>query len=263
MTRKAQAALSIRGVAQVIHPHTELRFISREVGHGVVATQHIPKGTVTWILDRLDRVFLPQEVEDLGPDYQDLIDTYAFRNNIGEYVLCWDNARYVNHSFRSNCLTTAYDFELAIRDIEAGEQLTDDYGYLNVSHPFVPLDEGTRRTTVYADDVLRYRRSWDKSLRSAFDRFPSVAQPLQSLMSDEVVKRCHRIAAGEEEMASIAANYYRDGLSNARKKTATLDDHDKQGHEQDHSELDESDVLAVRRTERVGLHAVNFWKGAP
>lgn len=140
----------------MIHPHTELRFISNEIGHGVFATKLIPAGTITWVLDKLDRVFTSTEFQALDPVYQNILDYYTFRNNKGQYVLCWDNGRYVNHSFNSNCLTTAYDFEIAIRDIQPDEQLTDDYGYLNITLPFRGIDEGTKRKTVYPDDLVKY-----------------------------------------------------------------------------------------------------------
>jgi hypothetical protein len=45
----------------MIHPNTELRFISPEVGYGVVAREFIPKGTITWVLDELDREFTPEQ----------------------------------------------------------------------------------------------------------------------------------------------------------------------------------------------------------
>jgi len=140
----------------MIHPHTEIKFISHEVGYGVVATQFIPAGTITWVLDKLDREFTPEEFRKMAPVYQDILETYTYRNNLGNLVLCWDHGKYVNHSFRSNCLTTAYDFEIAIRDIRRGEQLTDDYGYLNITSPFRGVDEGTKRKKVYPDDLLKY-----------------------------------------------------------------------------------------------------------
>ena len=68
----------------------------------------------------------------------------------------------------SNCLTTAYDFEIAIRDIFPGEQLTDDYGYLNINTPFYAYDEGLERKVVYPDDLLRYYEDWDKTLGRTF-----------------------------------------------------------------------------------------------
>lgn len=206
--RRAHAARP-ESTQTVIHPHTELRFINSEIGYGVVATRRIPKGTITWVLDKLDQVFKPEEIKEMGEVYTELIDTYAYRNSQGEFVLCWDNARCVNHSFNSNCLSTAYDFELAIRDIEVGEQLTDDYGYLNVSEPFVPVDEGLPRKTVYPDDVLKYRQSWDRSLLSAFRHLPDVEQPLRRILPPETWELSLKIAAGEEEMASIAENYFK------------------------------------------------------
>lgn len=119
----------------MIHPKTELKFISNKIGYGVVATEFIPAGTITWALDDLDREFSPSKLKKMDPLYQSILETYCYRNKKGNFVLCWDYGRYVNHSFKSNCLSTAYDFEIAIRDIRPGEELTDDYGYLNVSEP--------------------------------------------------------------------------------------------------------------------------------
>ena len=63
---------------------------------------------------------LPIAFLEFDKPYQDILDFYAYRNASGNYILCWDHARFVNHSFNSNCLTTAYDFEIAIRDIQPG-----------------------------------------------------------------------------------------------------------------------------------------------
>lgn len=171
----------------MMHPDTEVRFISEEMGYGVVATRYIPKGTITWVQDELDRVFTTQEVNRMRPITRALIDKYSFRNNKGHFVLCWDLSKYVNHSFRSNCISTAYDFELAVRDIHPGEQLTDDYGYLNVCEPFNAQDEGTERTTVYPDDLLRYHPEWDAQLLRAFRVFSEVDQPLQTFVPHEIL----------------------------------------------------------------------------
>ena len=162
----------------MMHPHTKVQFISDEVGHGVVATAFIPKGTITWVQDPLDRVFSPAEVRSLPEASQRHLEYFAFRNAAGSMVLCWDHARYVNHSFRSNCLSTVYDFEVAVRDIQPGEQLTDDYGYLNLHAPWKPMDEGTRRKWVRPDDSVRYARVWDRQLQSALRRTPRLDQPL-------------------------------------------------------------------------------------
>jgi hypothetical protein len=187
----------------MIHPDTELRFISPVVGYGVVAKKFIPKGTITWALDELDREFTPKQYQEMDNTYKEIIEFYSFRNNVGNYVLCWDNARFVNHSFNSNCLTTAYDFEIAIRDIHPGEQLTDDYGYLNISEPFRGIDEGTKRKVVYPDDLLRYAPVWDKKLVAGLQDFNDVNQPLKKFLKASVLKKIDSIVKGETEMDSI------------------------------------------------------------
>lgn len=192
----------------MIHPDTKLGYINDKIGYGVIATSFIKKGTITWVLDELDREFTPKQFEELDSIYKDILDKYSFRNNKGNYILCWDHARYVNHSFKSNCLTTAYDYEIAIRDIEPGEQLTDDYGYLNISEPFKAYDEGTQRKVVYPDDLLNYADVWDKQLLPAFKEIPNVEQPLKSLLTKSQWEDIMIIRKGIKSMDSIRNVYY-------------------------------------------------------
>ena len=192
----------------MIHPNTELKFISKEIVYGVVATDFIPAGTITWALDKLDREFSPSEFQQMEPIYQQILDTYTYRNNKGNFVLCWDNGRFVNHSFNSNCLSTAYDFEIAIRNIQPGEQLTDDYGYLNIPYPFRASDEGTKRKVVYPDDLVKYYKVWDGKVKKVFDRIPRVEQPLRELIPNDIWEKVLSIIEGRSEMDSILKNYY-------------------------------------------------------
>jgi len=194
----------------MIHPTTELKFINKEVGYGIVATEFIPAGTITWVLDILDREITPTEFEAMDINYQEVVDTYTYRNRNGNRVLLWDNGRFVNHSFNSNCLLTAYNFEIAIRDIKAGEQLTDDYGYLNIIEPFTAANEGTERTVVYPDDNLRYHEIWDNQLLNVFDKIPQLHQPLKRFMSKELWQDIEDVANNKKKMDSILKNYYAD-----------------------------------------------------
>ena len=193
----------------MIHPNTELAFINEKIGYGVVATKRIPAGTITWVLDKLDREFSPSELQNMEPLYQDILNTYTYRNNKGNFVLCWDHGRYVNHSFNANCLSTAYDFELAIRDIEIGEQLTDDYGYLNISKPFRGIDEGTKRKVVYPDDLLKYHKIWDNKISKVFHKILQQEQALKSLIPETTWNEVVAIAKKEKPMESIVKNHFK------------------------------------------------------
>lgn len=194
----------------MIHPKTEIKFINDKVGYGVVATEFIPAGTITWVLDKLDKEFTPEEVNLFEDFYKDIIDTYSFRNSKGNFILCWDNGRFVNHSFNSNCLTTAYDFEIAVRDIQPGEQLTDDYGYLNISEPFKGIDEGTERKIVYPNDLVNFHKVWDEKINKVFDNILKLEQPLRVLIADKLWQKVENIIKGQEPMDSILNNYYSD-----------------------------------------------------
>lgn len=191
-----------------MHPDTEVRFINGIIGYGVVAKKFIPRGTITWVQDDLDRVLNIEEVEKMHPHMQEMVEKYAFRNNKGLLVLCWDQAKYVNHSFNANCLSSAYDFEVAVRDIHPGEQLTDDYGYLNISEPFKAVDEGTGRDTVYPDDLLKYYNIWDEQLKSAFETFNAVEQPLISLVPEKVLDKIRQHLDQDLPLDSILNLYY-------------------------------------------------------
>lgn len=180
----------------MIHPDTEVRFINNTVGYGVVAKKLIPKGTITWVQDELDIVYTDEKISQISPLMQEYLETYSFLNGRGERILCWDIAKYVNHSFKSNCVSTAYDFEIAIRDIYPGEQLTDDYGYLNVTEPFKAEDEGTKRKVVYPDDILKYYAVWDKAVSDNLTVMKEVAQPLLKFIPEAVWKDFSNVLNG-------------------------------------------------------------------
>lgn len=191
----------------MIHPDTELRFISDTIGYGVVAKKRIPKGTITWVQDDLDRTFNAADEQKVSPQMREQLEKYAFTNSKGEKVLCWDNAKYVNHSFRPSCMSTAYDFEIAIRDIEPGEQLTDDYGYLNVEEPFEAEDEGTDRKVVYPDDLLHYHQMWDDTVRDNLASIARVDQPLLRYVPERHWNEFSEVLEGKAELKSILTCY--------------------------------------------------------
>ena len=192
----------------MIHPHTAVKYIDAEKGYGLVATRPIPRGTITWTLDHLDRVIPQDEMARQDSRYHDILMKYSFRNNRGEYIFCWDNGRYINHSFNANCCLTPYNFEVAIRDIDEGEEITDDYGYLNIIEPFTASAEGSERSVVYPDDLLRYAGIWDQKLAAAFPDMALVEQPLHVFLEPEILRILHDIAEGHSELLSIRTCYY-------------------------------------------------------
>lgn len=169
----------------MVHPHTELRFSGPEIGWGVFATRPIPRGTITWALDPLDQHFTDEQVAALPAHAQKQLATYSYVDARGRHVLCWDHARFFNHSCAANCLSVGYEFELAIRDIAAGEELTDDYGTLNPSEPFPCLCSAPDcRGRVLPEDKLRLGEEWNRLAREAFFLMRTVPQPLWEVLTE-------------------------------------------------------------------------------
>lgn len=193
----------------MLHPDTELRFISEEIGHGIFATRDIPKGTMTWVKDELDRVLTPEEVNAIsGVNLENLLK-YTYRNHEGNYYFCWDLTRFVNHSFTPNAMITPLGFEIAIKDIKRGEEITNDYGTLNIIEPF-ECDDGThKRKLVRPDDLLHFHAEWDQLILSAMEYHAAVAQPLNKFLDQDQVIKLREIHNGRSLMPSILEVYYK------------------------------------------------------
>jgi hypothetical protein len=111
----------------MIHPETRVVHISEHVGSGLLATRFLPRGTVTWVRDPLDWVWPLAEVQSWPARDLAVVWRTCLQVN-GEVVQPWDNARFMNHACEPNAAGTEFGFEVALRDIQAGEELTNDYG---------------------------------------------------------------------------------------------------------------------------------------
>ena len=163
----------------MIHPASELRFISAEIGYGVFATEFIPRGTFLWVLDAFDRILSPTERDALPPLLRSVVDRYAYQAPDGDFVFCWDFGRYMNHSCAPASRGLGDAFEIAVRDIQPGEELTCEYGTLNLIAP-MPCGCGASncRGVIRRDDAEHYFERWDAEARAAFTLAASVPQPL-------------------------------------------------------------------------------------
>lgn len=177
----------------MIHPATKLSFISDAIGYGVVATDLIPRGTIVWVRDELDQTLTEEQLAGLGPLFGESLGKYLYVDTAGLYVLCWDISRYINHSCESTCLPAglAYpdaglpDFEVALRDIQPGEQLTDDYGTLEMQFRFeCRCGAPSCRGVVDAADHPRCLPRWQERTREAFSAIRDVPQALWPLLPE-------------------------------------------------------------------------------
>lgn len=189
----------------MIHPNTVVRTVSPEIGVGVFATRFIPKGTIVVVRDRFDICLTQDDYACLPGSVRAGMETYLYHDRCGCLVLSWDHARYMNHSCHSNTMMTDYDLEIAIRDIEPGEEITTEYGLLNVQEPY-ELYCGCEccRNELSLDDIDVHGKEWDKLIRESLLRVPDVEQPLLALLEGSKRERLDSLLKGEAEYSSIS-----------------------------------------------------------
>lgn len=167
----------------MIHPNTELRFLNEEIGYGVFATRHIPEGTIVYVKDSLELVVSPTDYLMHNREMQEVIEKYSYIDEQGNRVVSWDFAKYVNHCCNCNTISTGYGFEMAIRDIAIGEQITDEYGIFNLEREMTLVcgQEGCRKI-IRPDDFETHYMQWDTKIRQSIHKLFEVEQPLMPFL---------------------------------------------------------------------------------
>ena len=193
----------------MLHPHTELKFVSPEIGYGIFATALIPKGTITWVKDELDRIFPKEDLKIMSAANLENLLKYSYRNSSGDYVFCWDLTRYVNHSYNPNSMLTTLGFEIAIKDILPGEEMTNDYGTLNIIESFECANgPSLNREMVCPDDLKLFYSSWDMQIGAAFVCIEDHTQPLASFLAPKQIEEIKLIRQGIKATPSVLKNLY-------------------------------------------------------
>lgn len=105
-------------------------------GFGVFAADPIPANTRVWeFTDGVD-YRLPADVVERCPEpwKTDLLK-YAYRDSTGDYILCGDAARFMNHSDDPSCDDSGDLYTVSRIDIAAGQELTCDYRTFDLDWP--------------------------------------------------------------------------------------------------------------------------------
>lgn len=169
----------------MIHPHTQLQYIDDHKGYGVFATRFLPKGPITYVKDSLEMEISPDTYRNHNPEMQAAIEKYSYIDERGYRIVSWDFAKYVNHCCNCNTMSTGYGFEIAIRDIQPGEEITDEYGLFNLTQPMdLQCAHDCCRKQLRPEDFEQYYKAWDLKLRDALPQIWQVEQPLAALLDD-------------------------------------------------------------------------------
>lgn len=167
----------------MIHPDTELRFVNKRIGYGVFATASIPTGTIVYVKDPLEIELTQKQFAALVEPYRSIAEKYSYIDQCGVRIISWDHAKYVNHRCDCNTISAGYGFEIAIRDIRPGEEITDEYGLFNIEREIALACRCSGcRHVLRPSDVDMYHEIWDAWVIEALNYAARVAQPLWDFM---------------------------------------------------------------------------------
>lgn len=114
---------------------------SQVEGVGVFAAEPVRKGQIIWRLDpAFDRLIPRADYEGAPPHLKELLDRYAYPSPDQPHFIVYevDNGRFMNHSPAPNTDFSDSGGATALRDIEAGEELTCDYGDFFKDYELLP-----------------------------------------------------------------------------------------------------------------------------
>lgn len=110
-------------------------------GIGVFAEEFIPAGTEVWkFVPDFDREITQEQAKQLPEHVQLWMEHYAYLDiYLKRWIICVDDARFVNHSENPNMkpdyVRDQYGPDIACRDIQIGEEITDDYRHFEDRPP--------------------------------------------------------------------------------------------------------------------------------
>ncbi|MBI4005111.1 MAG: SET domain-containing protein-lysine N-methyltransferase [Gammaproteobacteria bacterium] len=190
----------------MIHPDTELKHVNKDIGYGVFATKPIPRGTIVYVKDLFEIQFTQEQFDSLEQDYKTLAQKYSYTDEQGVWILSWDHAKYVNHRCDCNSISTGYGFEIAIRDIAEGEEVTDEYGLFNFEHELeLTCHCMNCRKVLRTDDIDTYYAEWDSLIQQALQFVRDVEQPLWKFLDNETRTALMNYLNGHECYLSVLA----------------------------------------------------------
>lgn len=195
----------------MIHPDTELNYSKESIGYGIFATKMIPRGTITWVFCTLDFKLTKEQIGKLHPQQHKFIEKHSFVDNQGCYILGWDIDKYCNHSCKPTTAPIGGICDIALRDIQKGEEITCDYGTCNIRKNLV-CDCGVDgcRGLVRPIDLISLSNEIDKEVTKLIPLVNAVPQPLLKFMNGEHFKRLQSIIAGDVPIPSSLENAYDD-----------------------------------------------------
>lgn len=188
----------------MLNSNLRIQWISDEKGYGVFAAKDIRKGTVTFALDPLDIIIEKSQVKKQNDIIRYYIDRFSYEGPDGSRIISWDFGKYMNHCCNANTLTTGYGFEIATRDIEKGEEVTDDYRIFTTDHQLnMSCDKPNCTQSLDFNYEVDLISRWDSQIKEALMLFNYVDQELKPFIPIKALGQVNGFITGKSEYISV------------------------------------------------------------
>ena len=187
----------------MIIPWVKIQWISDEKGYGLLATRDIPKGTVTFVQDGLDIVISPEGLDSINPMLREYVEKYSYEDLLGNRIVSWDLGKYMNHDDSANTLSTGYGFEIAIRDIKKGEEVTDDYRIFSTHHDTDNWHIQTSEKELIPEFPEELEEGWDQKVLDSISCLTKVEQPLKDFVDPEVWASVKTVSENQDQYIPV------------------------------------------------------------
>ncbi len=110
-------------------------------GLGIFTVAPLARGTLVWrFTPQFDLALDPAVLDEQPPHFRMTMLHYGYIDpRVNLFILCCDDYRFINHSDTPNVSVDPgadrYGVDVAARDIDAGEELTVDYGLVEGFRP--------------------------------------------------------------------------------------------------------------------------------
>jgi len=95
---------------------------------GLFAAVDLPAHKIIWTYTEGVDWRIPEEAFHGFPEpYRSMLEHYLYQDESGMFVLCGDNAKFMNHADEPNCDDSGEVHTVTLRPIRSGEELTCDY----------------------------------------------------------------------------------------------------------------------------------------
>lgn len=166
---------------------------TRGKGYGLFARQDIPLGTVVFYECSRCVVISKSKFQRMNRAQKEKLLFHAYTKKDGSVVNPCGKSAYMNHSCDSNVLDTGKGFDVVVRNIKKGDEVTYDY------HVFHDKDWGfdcqcgsehcCGKFTCQRPLAKEIRARWKKLLDPAMKMIPRVPQPIKAQFLAEFPKK--------------------------------------------------------------------------